>query len=55
MHNPVVDDGADCINLSVTIGRLAFNGLVQLWWDGYSDFKVPRPFAPARWHCWALY
>ena len=29
MHNPVVDDGADCVNLSVTIGRLAFDGLVQ--------------------------
>jgi len=27
-HNPVADDGEDCINLSVTTGRLAFDDLV---------------------------
>ena len=28
-HNPVADDGEDCVNLSVTTDRLAFDGLVQ--------------------------
>jgi putative transcriptional regulator len=28
-HNPVADEGEDCINLSVTTGRLVFSGLVE--------------------------
>jgi putative transcriptional regulator len=28
-HNPVADPGEDCINLAVTTGRLAFDGLLQ--------------------------